>query len=115
MKKYDWILFGILFCAAGLLFLWYFLQPRQGDTVIIRQNGEVYCQVDLYTDRVIDVNGTNTVVIQNGEAYMESADCPDQLCVHQGRISDSRKEIICLPNRVTVSVTKQSDYDAVSR
>lgn len=115
MKKNDFVIFFLAFLAILVLFLAYFLQPRKGDTVIIRQNGQIYQRVDLDTDTVIDVNGKNTVVIQNGQVYMQDADCPDKLCIRQGKISDGRKEIICLPNQVTVSVTKKSEFDSVTR
>ncbi|HIU48220.1 MAG TPA: NusG domain II-containing protein, partial [Candidatus Avimonoglobus intestinipullorum] len=77
-------------------------------------NGELYQTAELYTDAEISVNGTNTVVIHDGEVYMESADCPDQLCVKQGKIHDAGRDIVCLPNRVVVSVSKESTVDAIS-
>ena len=46
---------------------------------------------------------------------MEYADCPDKLCINQGKITDSSKKIICLPNKVIVEVTKKSETDAVVR
>ena len=45
---------------------------------------------------------------------MESADCPDKLCVKTGKIKDNSHDIICLPNKVRVEVTKKSAIDAVS-
>ena len=36
---------------------------------------------------------------------MKSADCPDQVCVHQGWISDSTVPIVCLPHQVIIEVT----------
>ena len=115
MKKSDWILFFIAFLAILVLAAIYFLQPHEGDTVIIRHNGNIIQKADLNTNAVIDIGGKNTVVIDDGQVYMQDADCPDKLCIRQGCISDSRKEIICLPNRVTISVTKKSEYDAISR
>ena len=39
------------------------------------------------------------------EADMKEADCPDKLCVHQKAISAENESIVCLPNRVVVTVT----------
>jgi hypothetical protein len=48
--------------------------------------------------------GTNILRIENGEAYLTDANCPDKLCVHQGRISKTNQVITCLPNKLTVTV-----------
>ena len=49
--------------------------------------------------------GTNLLVIENGTARMEEADCPDRTCVRTGRIRYAGQRIVCLPNRVTVTGT----------
>ncbi len=114
MNKNDFILIlFVLALCAGLLAFWRFSE-KSGDTVTIMVNGELYQTAELYTDAEISVNGTNTVVIHDGEVYMESADCPDQLCVKQGKIHDAGRDIVCLPNRVVVSVSKESTVDAIS-
>ena len=35
---------------------------------------------------------------------MEDASCPDQLCVHQNAIDKTGQTIVCLPNKVVVTV-----------
>ncbi len=65
-------------------------------------------------ERVIDIDGHNKVVIYDGEVRMEEADCPDKLCVLQGKISRSGQTIICLPNKVMVTIKGgKSEYDGV--
>lgn len=114
MNKNDFMLIlCVLALCAGLLAFWHFSE-KSGDIVTIMVNGELYQTAELYTDAEISVNGTNTVVIHDGEVYMESADCPDQLCVKQGKIHDAGRDIVCLPNRVVVSVSKESTVDAIS-
>ena len=44
------------------------------------------------------------MVIENGEAYMKYADCPDGVCKSTGRIKYNGQSIICLPNRVSVMI-----------
>jgi hypothetical protein len=48
--------------------------------------------------------GTNVLVIKDGKAYMSHADCPDKVCVNSGRISYTGEKIICLPNKVFITV-----------
>ena len=44
------------------------------------------------------------LVISDGKADMESADCPNQICVHHSAISHTGETIVCLPNRVVIEV-----------
>ena len=52
--------------------------------------------------------GTNELVIEDGEARLTEADCPDSLCVNMGRISRSGQSIICLPHQVVVRIVDDS-------
>ena len=49
--------------------------------------------------------------------HMEEATCPDKLCIKQKTISKDNESIICLPNKVAVTVTSksESDIDVISR
>ena len=48
--------------------------------------------------------GKCILFIENGKANMESADCPNQICVHHSAISLNGETIVCLPNRVVIEV-----------
>ena len=48
--------------------------------------------------------GKCVMVIDGAEVYMESADCPNQICVHHSSISHKGETIICLPNRVVIEI-----------
>ena len=113
MKKNDFILVGLILAIAAIAFL---LIPKESaDMAKITVDGKIYATVSLDKNQRIEINNTNVAVIENGEIYMESANCPDKLCVHQGRISDSSKKIICLPNSVIIEATKESSIDSVVR
>ena len=53
--------------------------------------------------------GSNILVIEGGQAWLSEANCPDLLCVHQGKIRYTGQSIICLPNRLTVTVEGGED------
>lgn len=97
-----------LFALSALL-LWRPATP--GDTVTISASGAVWGVYPLGTDRVVELPG-NTVVIEDGAVYMRDADCPDGICVAQGRLNGAGL-IVCLPNRVVVRVDASGGYDAV--
>lgn len=121
MKKFvkkhinDIVLIGALLLTALILLVLFTFNRKSGDTVKVTSNGELFGVYLLDRDAVIDINGTNTLVIKNGKAYMESADCPNLTCVKHPPISKSGQSIICLPNKVIVTVIeKDVAVDAVS-
>ena len=115
MKKADlMVLFGVLVLGAFLLFAGKVFKV-QGDTVIITKDGEIFGKYPLSDYAEISVGDKNTVKIENGCVYMHSATCPDKLCIRQGKTQDSSKKIICLPNKVTIEVTKKTEIDKVVR
>ena len=115
MKKSDIILFLSAISLGIIMIIATKFTASGGDTVIITKNGEIYSEHPLSQDAEINIDNTNTVKIENGYVYMKTALCPDHLCIHQGKIYDSSKKIICLPNRITVEVTKKSEIDKVVR
>ena len=89
---------------------------KKCDTVKIYVDSKLVSSLPLDENAVREVcGGKNRIRIENGCAFMEYADCPDKLCIKQGKISDNSHDIVCLPNKVTVKVTRESDSDAVSR
>lgn len=75
--------------------------------VVITADGSVWKRMPLNQNAVVvyESDGRrNTIEINNGGVRMSEAGCPDKLCVKQGIISDSRRIIVCLPNRVTISI-----------
>lgn len=72
---------------------------------VITVDGTEIARLPLDDDCVYHIGDTNTVKISDGGAVMIEADCPDKVCMHTGRISHSGQSIVCLPNRVVVSIT----------
>ena len=52
---------------------------------------------------------------QEWEAWMEWADCTDQICVNHRAVSREGESIICLPNQVVISVTdgEEAELDGI--
>lgn len=102
----------VLVCAASAAFL--LLRPGQEDQTVARitLDGELAKEVDLrqvespYTIILEGSSGlTNTIRVEPGRIRVEAADCPDQICVHQGFISDGTVPIVCLPNQLIIEIT----------
>lgn len=113
MKKYkkDIVIIAILLLAVlGTYFVFFlmsykearYVQIYKGDTLIetysLNKNGAYDIKID---------NNFNRIIIKKGTVYMDKADCPDKLCVKQGKISKSGESIICLPHKVVVKISAE--------
>lgn len=103
LKRFDIILIISLLFVSLALFIIFGLIKKQGNRVIIKQNNAVVYRGELSNNREISLKH-NTVKIKNGEVFMQSADCKNQICVKTGKISKSGETIICLPNKVIVEI-----------
>ncbi len=102
------VLLVLVFALALLLF------AEEGDTVIVRVDGEVLGEYSLSEDREIEIvteQGRNLLVIKDGKADITDASCPDGICVKHRAVSRDGESIICLPNKVVVEIEKKSADD----
>ena len=115
IKKRDVIFFLAIGAVCAVLFLTSRIFKVTGDSVQIYKEGKLYAEISLNKDQEIDIDGKIIVKIKDGKAFMYYADCPDKLCIKQGKISDNSRDIVCLPNKVSVRVGKKSETDAVAK
>ena len=108
----DIILICILLVLALSVFLVVELTRREGAYVVVSIDGGEVCRYSLSEDGEFTLNGgTNTLVISGGKAYISEADCPDGLCVSQGKISRTGQTVVCLPNRVMLRIVGADEAD----
>lgn len=107
---HDIILIFSLLLASLILFLLIYFKNDSGSFAVVRVNDKVIGTYSLDKDGTYILNGgSNTLVIQDGLAYLIEATCPDKLCVKQGKIRKNGQCITCLPNKLTVTVTSNED------
>jgi len=108
----------VALCCAALLL------PKSGGSVVrISQDGVVLREIDLdkvtqpEVIQVPDPNApTNLIRVEPGRVCVLEANCPDQICVDQGWISDSTVPIVCLPNKVIVEILgEEGQFDAAAK
>ena len=118
LKKNDKVLIIIILGIAVAVFAVYFITGRnEAGNVTVKVDGVFQGTYNLSEDQEIEINdGSNVLLIKDGEADMIDADCPDKLCVNQKAISKNHESIICLPNKVIVEIesTESSEFDAVT-
>lgn len=119
MKRNDWLLAaGILIVAVVLFCVPIFRGTQNRRNVSVMVDGELFGTYSLDEDQTVDINGSNRIVISEGTARMEWADCPDQVCVLHRGISVDGESIICLPNRVVLVVEGREadrEVDGIAR
>jgi hypothetical protein len=121
LDRYDYILLFFLALMGVVLCGVYFWYPREtAKQVVITVNGEVYGTYDPGMDQTIDIRlqgkVINVVTILDHQVFMTQADCPDHLCMKQGKISRDKETIVCLPNEVVVTMEggEASEFDGMT-
>ena len=108
-KSFLWGLLLALIVAAGLL-LYGKLGRGEGMVAVVSVNGEVLERIDLskvreaYDIPVTTPYGNNTVHVEPGAISVTEADCPDHVCIYQGRLTGSGIPIICMPHRLVIEI-----------
>lgn len=113
------ISFLAVFCIAVCLWV-YKGGAVEGSNIKITVDGKEYGIYSLLEEQTITIDegeNLNIIEIKGGKAYMKEASCPDQLCVDQNEISFDKESIICLPNKVVITVISdvESDLDGIIR
>ena len=96
-----------------------FLLQKAGDSVTVTVNGAFFGEYLLNEDQTVEItvgDRHNRLVIENGEARISNASCPDGICVAHRPIRHDGESIICLPNKVVVEIHAhtQNQPDIVS-
>lgn len=106
LKKWDIAAAVVILLAAGVIFVALLFNKQPGKTVVVTIDQVEFGRYRLDQDRTVEIkgSGSNLLVIENGHAYVKSADCPDKICVNHKPIVRSGEVIVCLPNKVVVEI-----------
>lgn len=115
-KKKTWLfdvaLISVTVGVALLLALYFKPNTKQGNYVVVEVGGKTVAIYPLDKDGTYQLNnGSNILVVQNGYAMISEANCPDCLCVKQGKINKIGQSIICLPNKLAVIIDSDSSKE----
>ena len=114
----------VIFIAALLLVVsvcglcFYFLRG-EGDKVVVTVDGKEFGTYSLAEDVRVEIRTgaedeeLNVLVIRDGQAYVETATCPDGICAGHKPISREGESIVCLPHKVVISVTDKGSIDEI--
>ena len=111
----DILLVLVLLSVGTVLLIVSRNNGKEGAYVVVMVQNNEEARYSLAIDGVYDINsGTNTIEIKDGRVRMLEAQCPNHLCIRQGWIRFEGQSIVCLPNKVTVTVRGTGDgFDLV--
>ncbi len=117
LKKADIVLL-IFLIAAGLIFTCFAVRGEEGKRAVVTVDGTIYGEYDLAHDQDVTIrqNGHyNQFIIRDGSVQMIDADCANRDCIRQGAVRTTSRSIICLPNKVSITIEGGTgDVDVVA-
>lgn len=115
--KREMILIAVVF--ASVLIFWLVNRSRFSapaamvEISIVDENSQkqVLKAFNLFEDREYTIetagNGINHLIIQGGNAWISTANCPNHDCVKKGKISRNGEMLVCIPHRLTVAIVSE--------
>lgn len=116
------LLFGMLFLVLGYG-VYAFSQGNpapDGASIILKEDGREILRMDDYRNRADGIypfkflKGEGAIEIREGKVRMLEMDrlvCPEGICSETGYTDSIYKPIVCLPNRLILTVESSEDSD----
>lgn len=99
---------------AAALAAYFLMQGQQSadGSAIVTVNGENAQRIPLDRDGVYPLDGFDMELkVSDGKICVSHSDCPDKVCEKTGYIGSDGQTIVCLPNRVSVRISSNTDSD----
>lgn len=113
MKKGDFIIIlSVVLLVVGSVATTLLLSGNAPAKVTVTVAGEKTQEFPLDKDietKIETENGYNVLKIEDGKADIISADCYSNDCVHQRKISKNGEMIVCLPHKLVVTITSNTE------
>ena len=117
LKWGDIVIFSALLLLAAALFVFHFASPRpDGAVAKITVDNQTVQTMPLSQNAtyIVETNsGYNVVVVEDGRVFVRDADCKNHICVKSRAISRVGETIVCLPHKMTISITGGDTSSAV--
>lgn len=120
LKKLDIIIVAVLLVLSIIpsVYLMLFKSNNENSNIVIRIDGELIKSIPLKNENKSNIhefnfnNNIGYVEVKNGRVRMLEMDreiCPDAICSETGWIENSYESIVCLPNRIIVTIEGNND------
>lgn len=106
------VLIIALIAGGGLLLT---QKSAEGGMAIVTIDGEEHGRYPLSKDileKIELADGSyNIFEIKDGMVDITEASCPDKICVEHRKISKTNQSIVCLPNKVIISIENGAETE----
>ena len=104
IRLWDFIAAGAVLVAAAVIFAFSVFGGKDVKTVSVTTESGT-AEYSLSEDREIEIissGHTLVLTIEDGEARVTQADCPDKVCVRTAPITAKGGTIVCVPAKVII-------------
>ena len=114
----DLIFITALLLLVSGLGICFYLFRGEGDMVTVTVDGKEFGRYSLAEDITVEIRTgaeneeLNLLIIKDGQAYVETATCPDGICAGHKPISREGESIVCLPHKVVITVYTTEEEEA---
>lgn len=112
LLKGDYIIIASVVALALIIFcLTLGSFSSQGDIVEVHLNNKLLYSLPINKEETILIDDIfqNTIIIENNTVRVTQSTCPDGICENFGSISRGNESIICMPNRLIITIISDSD------
>ena len=112
IKKADVLVALFLIMVSSALMI--FQSKSVAEKVHIEVNGNLYACYDLKNDREVVIEtdfGRNVICIENSKVFVTDSSCNDKLEIHAGCIEKTGQSLVCLPNRLVITLKGEVSTD----
>lgn len=112
-RKRDLLIFLLAAVLAGAG-VWQWIPGSGAPVAVIEQDGKEVRRVELDSitqpeTLVLEGEISVTVLLEPGQVSIIHSDCPDQICVNTGVLTQPGQSAVCLPARVSVRIVGKSE------
>ena len=112
-RKRDLLIFLLAAVLASAGF-WQWIPGSGAPVAVIEQAGKEVRRVELDSitqpeTLVLEGEISVTVLLEPGQVSIIHSDCPDQICVNTGILTQPGQSAVCLPARVSVRIVGKSE------
>ena len=110
LKPLDFVIAAAVLLLGLSIWLFPFFKDGSEDLrlSVITDGQENIYSISENRELSITSNGyALTIIVENGEAFVKHADCPDKHCVKMGRISKEGEAVLCVPAEVVLRLISE--------
>lgn len=116
--KNDILLIAIVLAVSLSIFSIFKFSGKKGEVAEVSVDGKVIASYSLSKDTTVTISEKsaqeNRLVIENGFAKIDYANCPDKICQKHKKISKTNETIVCLPHKLVIKiVSAEKNVDMV--